>query len=230
MIISNRKRKRFRKQIPSRLQGWWRFREGAGNVAKDLSKFRNGSISGAVYVTDEGNYALSFDGIDDFVNVDAVNALGTGLRFGFTISCFIKPSSQGEANTGRIVDMSNNATGGGGYAVSCFSLSSNQLTSIVNGGALAQSAAGSIVYDGSTWYSLIITFLADGTITTYIDGVVSGTPVMSGALTGLTNGLDTRIGNLTGGTAATFDGLIKDVRIYNQVLSSSQINLLSRSY
>lgn len=52
--------------------GWWDFEEGSGNIAYDSSGHNNnGTIYGdRIYTTNnvQGTYALSFDGINDYIN------------------------------------------------------------------------------------------------------------------------------------------------------------------
>ena len=49
----------------------WRFDEGSGNIMKDSSSNGNdGTVHGAAFVDGISGYALNFDGIDDYVNVE----------------------------------------------------------------------------------------------------------------------------------------------------------------
>ncbi|MFQ6057165.1 MAG: hypothetical protein ACE5J9_05430 [Methanosarcinales archaeon] len=50
--------------------GYWHFEEGSGNVAVDSSGLgNNGTIYGATWTTGKVGGALSFDGVDDYVEV-----------------------------------------------------------------------------------------------------------------------------------------------------------------
>ena len=53
--------------------GWWKLDEGTGSIAEDsIDGDQNGTISGAVWTSDSklGDYALNFDGVDDYVDID----------------------------------------------------------------------------------------------------------------------------------------------------------------
>ena len=52
------------------LAGYWNFDEGAGNIAHDSSgKGNNGTVIGANWAEGKVNGALSFDGVNDYVNM-----------------------------------------------------------------------------------------------------------------------------------------------------------------
>jgi len=76
------------------LVGWWRFDEGSDAVAEDSSGHGNhGTVYGATWVDSEKyGKALSFDGIDDYVNVGNDDSL-TNLSGNLTISFWIKYTS-----------------------------------------------------------------------------------------------------------------------------------------
>jgi len=66
----------------------WHFDEGSGNILKDSSGNGNdGTIYGATWTTGISGKALSFDGVDDYVD------LGNALNFGtsdFSVEAWIK--------------------------------------------------------------------------------------------------------------------------------------------
>jgi hypothetical protein len=65
--------------IDQYILGYWKFDEGSGNIAYDSSGHEyDGTINGATWTTGYSGYALSFDGIDDYIILDdyAQNFLG----------------------------------------------------------------------------------------------------------------------------------------------------------
>jgi prepilin-type N-terminal cleavage/methylation domain-containing protein len=75
--------------------GVWSFDEGSGTTANDASGYNNhGTIYGASYTTDTPNgkgYALSFDGVDDYVETGS-NGFSTKIG---TIIIWVKANSWG---------------------------------------------------------------------------------------------------------------------------------------
>ncbi len=165
------------------------------------------------------SYALDFDGVDDYVNIPHnANQLLTG---GGTIEAWIKPDTAGES-TGRIIDKSTNGYGGGGFDFSV--ISNNRIAFRINEGPALSSTTNSVVVGGGNWYHIVATWDSSGYVTLYVNGVQSGTPGVSADPAGITTTNDMRIGNRSGATDRTFDGVIDEVRIYNRELSASEIS------
>lgn len=212
--------------LGSNLVGRWDF----DNSATDTSGYGNtGTVSGAAYATDTpqsivgsstGEYSLSFDGVDDYIEV-AHNA-NQLLTTGGTIEAWINADTTGETNTGRIVDKSiSSSYGESGYA--CYITSTNRIAFAINNGTVRMSAMGSVVYGDGNWYHVVATWDATGLVTLYVNGVQSGTPGISADPAGITTTNAIRIGNRSTATDRTFDGSIDNVRIYNTVLTSFEI-------
>ena len=54
---------------PAGLLAEWRFDEGSGNIAKDTSgNGHDGSVHGASWVKLDEGYAISVDGVDDYID------------------------------------------------------------------------------------------------------------------------------------------------------------------
>ncbi len=81
------------------MMGYWKFDEGSGSTALDSSGHnRNGVISGAVYSTNVApvtgsTYSLSFDGVDDLVNIPDSAGLDFSAKDPLTISLWFNLSS-----------------------------------------------------------------------------------------------------------------------------------------
>ncbi|MEC8044250.1 MAG: kelch repeat-containing protein, partial [Verrucomicrobiota bacterium] len=75
------------------LVGWWKFDETSGTVAHDSSGNGNdGNLTnGPTWVGGKIGGALSFDGVDDFVQLVRGDVVGSGLHL--SISVWIKPSA-----------------------------------------------------------------------------------------------------------------------------------------
>jgi len=155
----------------------------------------------------------SFDGANSYLGLNDASDLR--LINGGTISVWIYPKSDGEGPAGRIIDKSSDASGLNGYV---FGLANTRRIQFkINGNGIETS-------DNTTtwnkWQLVTITF--NGSVRTiYIDGV----QVDSDAFAYLPpdNSVGIRIGNRSGGLDYTFNGYIDELRIYNVVISTSQI-------
>ena len=74
---------------------YWKFDEGNGDVLEDSSGHDyDGTINGATWVTGHSGYALDFDGVDDYVVLDAYSEqLGMNKTDDFIYSVWFKTSS-----------------------------------------------------------------------------------------------------------------------------------------
>lgn len=83
-----------RNEITDGLIGYWSFDEGNGSIAYDYSGFgNNGTVYDAIWITGISDYALEFDGLDDYVDMgDPSSVLDFGVGE-FTESYWIYPYS-----------------------------------------------------------------------------------------------------------------------------------------
>ncbi|MCK4342415.1 MAG: LamG domain-containing protein [Phycisphaerae bacterium] len=72
------------------LVGYWTYDEGGGGTVHDYSGYgNNGTLSGANWVSGVLGTALSFDGVDDYVEV--ADSASLDLTSAFTIEAWVKP-------------------------------------------------------------------------------------------------------------------------------------------
>jgi len=72
---------------------WLKFNEGSGNIAYDSSLYNNhGTIYGAVYTDGKFGKALSFDGVDDYVEVPDSPTIRDWPN-GITVICWAKSNT-----------------------------------------------------------------------------------------------------------------------------------------
>ena len=191
------------------LVGWWKFDEGSGTTATDSSgNGNNGTlVNGAAWTTDSkvGGGAMSFDGVDDKINTGSDFISTSPL----TVSAWIYVRSVGKIS-GRIID--NGKT--------WFRIGANQVAFTDNSGTnQAQSSAGSLQYN--QWVLVTVTRDNSGVTNIYINGSLSGSPNQNaGAPIGGTTNIV--VGNSSYGDR-TLDGILDDIRIYNRILSPSEI-------
>lgn len=171
--------------------------------------------------------AASFDGVDDRVDIPHhASQLGANLSNGFTISAWIYLDSYGENNLGRILDKSTGSLSQDGFRL--FVNNSGGLKTLVfsiNNGGNKTSANNAMLLN--RWYHTLVTISPVQLLNIYVDNVLSGAANQDlvqpiSAIT-TTNGLT--IGNLTTDTTFTFDGCIKDVKMWSRVLTADEIAL-----
>lgn len=201
-----------------------------GGLVQDLSTGGNagtitpGSSSGFV-ADSHGNSgeAYDFDGADTTIPTTLTS--NDDFLNGFTISAWIKAESAGEGGNGRVVDKAESNIAINGFR---YYLESSQVYFGINEGATIGSGANTV--PSNVWNHILVTVASDATITHYINGAQSGLPSTTNVLSGITTANSLTIGNFAGAASRTFDGSISDVRIYNRVLSPTEITELYNSY
>jgi len=204
---------------------WWKFDEGSGTTAADASGSGNTStlVSPSWTSGKIGSGALTFGGTK-LGTVSGSGSLANLYVTGLTVSAWIKPTS---STGGRIIDKDNNDVGWffGTTNAGQINFTSDQDTT----GVTALTSSTSIALN--TWQHVLMTW--DGTagsahVHLYINGVnadgtgTSGTgPEQTDSATPLS------IGNRQVDSARPFTGSIDDVRIYNRVLSTTEIQALA---
>lgn len=195
------------------LAAWWTF-DGADLVSNVADKSGSGNTgymvnmaTSTAKVVGKLGQALNFDGSDDYVDINDVDA---SLVSNSSISVWIKPSTvsvshrifAGRTNSAPVVGI---YPGGWGFIASG-STQGNQRTGSVSTVKL------------NAWNHLVVTYNASSVPSIY----VNGTEVTYGAATywGSTN---SSIGKGGGGT---FQGSIDDLRLYNRILTAQEIKKL----
>ena len=198
------------------------FDETSGTAASDGSG--NGSVGtlsgtgGPNWAPGRTGNALSFDGVDNQVSA-APNVSMDDLS-AMTVCASIFPRSFGASGLGTIVDKSSNGlVGGWNFYVENFFVIGFETN-------YGQFAGGGSIALGN-WYHACASW--DGStgltgISLYVDGV-SVPQVDTGMEHGGFHSDASRVLNvgLTNGGAREFDGLIENVRLYNRVLTPTEI-------
>jgi prepilin-type N-terminal cleavage/methylation domain-containing protein len=200
------------------LVGYWSFDEGSGTIAKDYSgNGNNGTlVNGPTWTTGKVGGALSFDGVNDYVNVPYNSVLD--IVKNFTIEVWIYPKEQTfnhqtaveKWQTYLLMHLHAGATTFQHY--------------IFAGGAWHYVRASQpwSYYIGK-WGHYVFTY--DGTtLKSYVNGVLDNQTTYIGQLTSNTNPVT--IGKGAETAASFFNGLIDEVRIYNRALSDAEIQAL----
>jgi hypothetical protein len=196
----------------------WSFDEGEGTIAYDSAGNNDGTIYGATWTMGKIDGALSFDGVNDYVDLpDTVkNYLGTS----YTFSIWIKP----EAIPGiHSIAAYRRSTLDMGYQV-LLQLQHNNSDVQFIVGSLGNNATASYpdALTTNTWYH--IAGVREGNILNiYVNGV-RGTP--GSAMIGAISPDNFKIGAIhccNHGLLSFFNGIIDDVVIFDWALSDQEI-------
>jgi hypothetical protein len=193
------------------LQAWLKFDDDIDDEsATDSAGSNDGSCSGESCPTylatggHDGNGAYEFDGSSSILNIGD-SAFGIDESNEFSISAWINPESidydvviKRGATTPFYIKVYSNRT----YS---------RITT-----SSANSIMGNTYLQPNEWYQVVVTY-TDGERKMYLNGVADGSNSPTGVLDTTTS--DTKIGG-----SPYFKGIIDDVRIYNRVLSSSEVS------
>ena len=198
------------------LVGYWKFDEGSGNVAYDLSDYTNdGAINGGPeWVAGKIGAALEFDGSDDYV--DCGNDSSLNINDKITVAAWVKTTSTAH---GYFVSKGTAWDEIGHYAIGQeYNTPLTFQVEIAGSGGAVELDSNVAVNDGQ-WHHIASTY-DDPVIKVYIDGVEENTMTGSNALTG------SAVGGLTigqRGSGNIIGGIIDEVRIYNRALTEPEI-------
>ena len=199
------------------LVGYWKFDEGTGTTAYDSSGNGNDGtlINGPTWVDGKLGKALSFDGIDDYVEIPDSPELKLDESKGLTIMLWFYRTSYPQHD--NVLVSKQSASGRAEYQLDLVDTGALEFKTYSDDNV----AIGSVsVPDANEWYH--VAYVMNGT---QWDFYVNGTLENSG-----TTPYDLYVsdGNVTIGKdfgffTAAFNGTIDDVEIYSRALSAGEI-------
>ena len=203
--------------ITKGLVGYWGMDEGGGQYAYDGSGNNNtGTLtSSPTWTTGKVGQALSFDGVNDYVNVADASNLNFGVSESFTVEAWIKTSDT--------IHWMSVVLKGSSPPLDYYILSVRQ--DCGQAGFNIRDSAGHEVYtnggsdirDGN-WHHIVgVRDVAAVLTRVYVDGVEKDTSPDT-----TTDNISSTRALIIGGTDL-FKGTIDEVRIYNRALSAEEI-------
>jgi len=208
------------------IAGWWRLDEGSGTVAEDSSRYKNDVfLNGdpqwvAGYFMD----GLEFDGTDDYLDREVYEP-SLDIVGELTVTAWVKPNAT--IRDHKICGNITTGPNGGGYMMGIYSNNMVELEVRSSAGTSAQPnrPGGGTVLQINTWYFLAATYsqTADGgIITTYVNGVFDREEITTIAMAPSSGTY--KIGrDPSAPGSGQFRGVIDDVRVYNHVLTESEL-------
>ena len=188
---------------------------GTGNTCYDLSLNNNrGTFSSVNFAGIGATGAFVFDGATSLINLGTTN--GGNVTTSWTLESWIRPTTAGEGNSGRVFQHSSGSISGFICSLDNSAVSSGiQLNTYALSGFSAR--VGNCITNNS-WQQVVWAF-SPGSVTFYVNAVAIGTS----AITSPSSYTSTDyIGNNAGATN-TFDGSIGIVRLYRNTLTATQI-------
>ena len=175
----------------------------------------NGTIYGAQCVQGRSGKALSFDGVDDYV--DCGNDESLNITDEITLAVWVKPSKISDLYA--IVSKASNPSPP--YNSYEFAIQDNELR-------IWQGGYGTIIsvpypYTINTWHHIVATIKSNDKVKLYGDGVLLKEEDYPYTFSSASI-KDVLIGSWEG--REVFDGMIDEVRIYNRALSEEEIKWL----
>ena len=209
------------------LVGYWGMGEGAGQYAYDgsgnnntgtLGSGSNPDSSDPTWTTGKVGGALSFDGVNDYVNAGTGASLNiTGSQL--TLEAWVKIGSwAGSGGYATIIENYKAATGG--YLIERESNNNWLLFSLYTANGWAPCYSSSAVLLENTWYHIAGVFNGTSMIL-YINGVSKATCNFAATTIGSSPNPVIIGGRVVAGN--NFNGLIDEPRIYNRALSAEEI-------
>jgi len=189
--------------------------------AKDMSIYHNdGTIYGAAWVTGKCGQALSFNGLNNYVEVLNNNSLNTVNAI--TLEAWINLAAYDSSLVSHILRKNNAYTFGVGATgkIGFYRY---------NGGAANGSwTIGATTIPSNQWHQVVAVYDSVTGAKVYLDGVLDGTlPTLTGTIDSSTNNL--WIGMMQGVSLYQFNGVIDEVRIYSRALSAAEIQADSQN-
>ena len=194
------------------LVSWWKFDEGQGNVALDSVGGNHGTlVNGPTWVDGKYGKALSFDGVNDYV--ETAQTVSLALTTSASIAVWFKTTAAAYQEIVRQIGTSDN-----GIELRVSSSHKADVSVYLGSWREIIDTNGPNVNDGN-WHHIV--GVVDGTtVKLYRDGnfIISATG---------TNNLNTGNAKVVIGRHPLypdyFNGLIDDVQIYNRALSADEI-------
>ncbi|MHC4642424.1 MAG: LamG-like jellyroll fold domain-containing protein [Planctomycetota bacterium] len=203
---------------------YWKLDEGSGTTVYDLFGDNHGTVYGAQWIDGQVNAALTFDGVNDYVDIPYDSSLDLNASEGISLSVWFKLNSYPAGwNQGPIFGLFDSADAGTkNYLFIDKPLYGNLIT--WDQAPPSYGWIKSIKPDLETWYHIVA--VEDSTYKAiYLNGSLDVSDNFSESYQG--NKPDTiRIGNRADSVPFYFDGSIDEVAIYDRALSVEEIEQL----
>jgi len=201
--------------------GYWKFDEGSGQIAFDSSGYQNNcTLHGPTWTTGKIGNALSFDGVDDYVNCG--NNTSLNVPDDYTIEMWIYNKTATNLYPTLFNRGFQSKTNGFFWYYTSGSPNNTDIKYQWSDGSNYHMEIFTNALPKDTWTHAVFVFTnADKALKLYTNGSqFSTTRILTGALP--VNSGTLYLG-CYGSSSYFFSGLIDEVRIYNRALSADEI-------
>jgi hypothetical protein len=207
------------------LVGWWKFDDDAGTTAVDSSGYDNyGTLEGdPQWAIGHDGSALSFDGIDDYVEVPHAEILTVDNEV--TVMAWIYTSRHAGPGTESFQGIISKGNPPRSYSLYTQSAGTLHFSTTSAGAYVGSSSSEQVPLN--EWVH-VAAMVAGGEQLYFINGEPAGTGGSGIELPGLTDTANVVIGRTNEGSTRSFLGMIDDVRVYNRALTQDEILLAMR--
>ncbi|MFZ0034799.1 MAG: LamG domain-containing protein [Sedimentisphaerales bacterium] len=201
----------------------WKLDETIGNTTSDSADGNPGTVYGAQWTTGRVGGALSFDGVNDYVDVGDKDNLDFGATASFSIAAWVNSNIDTYVDT-AIVDKKRIDAGGYSREGYTFKIYMDTLYfGIEDTSSNVVVTAGNTPIRDNKWHHVAaVRDTAQDKLYIYLDGVLDAAPVVDTTIGTLATSRSFRIGYAQY-YPIFFDGMIDDVRVYNHALSQNEI-------
>jgi len=190
-----------------------------GNDGTLRGEMNSGELNNGTWTKGKYGNAMSFDGVDDFINTSNNEILNFGASTDFTLEVWINTVSTGTMRV--IAKLFNTGEPSPGYLL--FISSGTARLSIDDGPTVATQIESTSPINDGAWHHVAGTFDRDGNAHIYIDGVLEDSEDIS-SFGDISNNHSLLIGRESA-SAGTFpyNGSLDEVRIYKRALTAEEI-------
>jgi chitodextrinase len=201
------------------LMAAWNFNEGAGTTAADFTANGNtATLSGTTWTAGKYGGGLSFGGTSSHLSIansSSLNISGSEM----TISLWMNPLAPSNSDTVVIGKFWNTSWTDPYYQYGLEMASGNRPALVIGTTSGYRSAVMSSAVPYGQWTHVSVTF--NGTqVKFYINGVLTDTQSLVGIITARNNSMNIGADQ---SNSQGFKGVLDDIRIYNKVLSQTEV-------
>jgi hypothetical protein len=175
-------------------------------------------------------FALDFDGVDDYVNAGSDVSIENLALGSFTVSAWIRPRTTGDSSTGRIANKRPVGAAGGWlfFTDDIASIGAQTVDSGATTEANSRGADNAIAMNRWNHVAMTYSDSGDKIIRLYVSSREISYETQTAGLTspGADTGGNLIIGDSTNDFIRSFNGNITDLRVYNRVLTISELRTL----